>query len=609
MVTAENDERGQAERIGATRRRVLEATGVASTAGALSTVLSGSAFAAESDPKPRPEFDYPMALDPPFAHGVASGDPLADRVILWTRLTYETPPEGRVPVRYEMATNPEMTNVVARGTVTTGSERDWTVKVDPTGLSPATTYYYRFSTNDATSIVGRTRTAPVGNVSALRFGVVACSSYWSGFFNAYGRLADRNDLDLIVHCGDYVYDYPDPQEHVRARLDRFDEEYVDFRNWRTLDEIRRRYALYRSDPDLLRAHQQHPFSIIWDNHELDLDDHGLTEADVLRAFWEWTPTRPPKPDGSGEPIAPSNGQVEPIDREYLYRRLPYGTMGDVFCIDVQQWRDPPATREDIYDDGREFLGREQFDWLTDGLVESSRDGTRWRFVVNQKFMAPFRFGNPPRTLPVPYDEITQGRTVFNNNAWDGYPDARRRLFEALREYDVNDNIVVTGDTHLNWCADLIEDPSPPAYEPATSNGTKGSVGVEFAPSSVSRGGADETIRGELEKGTPESEQDDRALQTSAVAGSRALEKAIRGGNNHAQFVEWVEHGYGITHLTAEEATLEFWWAPLQPRTEHQELGAQMRVLRSPIDNHAIREPTPEPTSGERTAPPAPDPFE
>lgn len=336
----------------------------------------------------------------------------------------------------------------------------------------------------------------------------------------------------------------------------------------------------------------------------------MTRAESRQAFWEWTPTRPPKPDGSGEPQPPTDGQVEPQDPRYLYRRLPYGPMGDLFLIDMQEWRDEPANDEAIYDDDRTVLGETQYEWLADGLVDSSDGGTRWRVVVNQKPMGPFRFLNPPQSVPVPYETITQGDTVFNSSDWNGYPAERRRLFETLRGDGVTNNLVVTGDIHGNWCSDLTEDPSPPAYEPATGNGTKGSVGVEFAPSSVTRGGADETIRGEMNERRP-GLSDEETVRSAAVAGSQVVEAVVRASNPSTQFMEWVEHGYGIAHLTAEAATMEYWWVPIRKRTTDQRLGAQFRSLRGAgvLEDHAVREPTPEPTSGSRRAEPAPDPFD
>jgi alkaline phosphatase D len=522
-------------------------------------------------------------------------------VILWTRLTYEEPPE-QASVDYEVGTDPALSSVVTSGTAQTGPGRDWTVKVDATGLDPGTTYYYRFSTGDATSIVGRTRTAPAGGVSELRFGVVSCSSYWSGYFNAYGRLADRNSLDLIIHCGDHIYDFPDPQEHRRARHDLFDGEYVDFRRWETLDEARRRYALHYSDPDHLRVHQQHPFTIVWDNHDIgdSGDDTEVTTEEERQAFWEWTPTRPVKPDGSGDPLPASEGYVEPEDNRYVYRRLPYGDLADVIVTDHTQWQS----------DGREtgsertLLGAEQFEWLTETMVDSAAAGTDWRLVLNPRYIAPFRAASLPEKLPLLNREELQEDLVYTTSQWDGYPAERERFCERLREHAVDDTIFATGDMHMNWCSDVTEEPIPAAYDAGTGTGERHSVGVSFAPSSVSRGGADETIQGALSGLFP-----DDILRRVTVGTTRFVEDEIAATNPNVQFIEWVEHGYGIAHVTEEETRLDYWWTPIDRRTPQQEFGAQMRVPRSDdqMRNHAIRVSDPEPTMGTRTDPPAPFP--
>lgn len=209
--------------------------------------------------------------------------PLADRVILWTRITESTPSASEIPVHWELAATPDFVAVLKSGTQRTNAARDWTVKVDVSGLAPATM------------------------VDEVRVAVVACSSYWSSHWSGYGHLADRNDLDLVLHCGDYIHDFVDEDEEVRARKDRKDIDDVDYRDWLDLAEVRRRYALYRSDPNLLRAHQQHPWMIVWDNHDIDegfgneldstidLATSTCTLADTTRAFHEWTPTRNSRP--------------------------------------------------------------------------------------------------------------------------------------------------------------------------------------------------------------------------------------------------------------------------------------------------------------------------
>ena len=552
------------------------------------------------------EFDYPTALALPFAHGVASGDPLSSRVVLWTRLTYENPPD-RVAVDYEVGTDPGFSRVVTEGTVRTGPGRDWTVKADATGLEPGTTYYYRFHTDEATSIVGRTRTAPAGDVSELRFGVVGCSSYWSGWFNAYGRLADRNSLDLVVHTGDHIYPEVDrSNEWRRARHDIFDKEYVDFRKWETLDELRRRYALHYSDPDYLRARQQHPFSIIWDDGELKADEEfEVTEADARRAFWEWTPTRPPKPDGSGEPIEPTDGYLEPEDDRYLYRKLPYGELADLLLMDQQQWRtESPSSAEEMFDERATLLGREQFEWLVESMVDSAESGTPWRLLGNQKFITPFRAANLPESVPLFDRDEIQEELTYNPDQWDGYPAERERLCNRLREHGVDDNVFFTGDMHFNWCADVTDQPTGSGYDGSTGRGENGSVGVSFAPTSVSRGGAYETIEPVIQ-----GLLDDDITHRVTVGVTRFASAEIDATHPHVQYTEWIEHGYGIAHVTEQEVTLEYWWTPLTPRTPQQELGVQLRVPRSDeqLTNHAVHVSDPQPTAGSRTAPPAPFP--
>lgn len=325
-------------------------------------------------------FDFPMVLAMPFAHGVASGDPLADRVILWTRVTLpEYPPQG-IQVRWVVSTTPDMNNVVRQGTQRVVALRDHTLKVDAQGLQPATTYYYQFITGPHKSIVGRTRTAPAEMVSAIRLAVVSCSSYWSSTWSGYSAIAQRDDLDLVIHCGDYIYDFVDEDEQVRARKNIGDTAYVDYRDWLNLDECRRRYALFRSDPALMAAHQQHPWFITWDNHDIDPGfgnelpttlPEGVastcTLADTTRAFWEWTPSRPVKDDGSGEFIFyPDSEYPVPVDSLLVYRGLNYGPLASIRALDTQSYLpryELQADASHLPEGTPTLFGKPQFDWL------------------------------------------------------------------------------------------------------------------------------------------------------------------------------------------------------------------------------------------------------
>ena len=595
-------------------------------------------------------FDFPLVLALPFAHGVASGDPLSDRVILWTRLTEVTPSAASIPVRWEVATDPAMTQIIKSGSQSTTAARDWTVKVDATGLAPATSYYYRFSALGQQSITGRTRTLPSGMVSNLRCAVVACSSYWSSHWSGYGHLAARNDLDLVVHCGDYIYDFVDQDEEVRARKDVKSTANIDYRDWLNLAELRRRYALFRSDANLMRAHQQHPWFIVWDNHDIDesygnelptpFDDmeSSTTLEQCCQAFWEWTPSRPPLADGSGRFLLVNDGSYPtPPDVKLLYRKLPAGPLAEFYGSDSQIGLPGHGLTLDSSHlaSGNSLFGRPQYEWLTGSLIAAEQAGVRWKLINNQTWIAPV---GVPNTLPgAPDSPQPIGLT-----RWEDYPEERAALFASLRgsnpqQLRVHGTVMLSGDVHGNWGSDLIEDStlastyqSGPAVR-STRNGSTAentaagftraatgntpvlnnralSVGVEFAPSSMGRGGADEIVA-RARPGNP---------FAANVAGSRAIEQAVITADKNVQFIEWVDHGYGIVDLTAERALFEYWWQDKLTPNAPDVLGFQMVSwaadaptaipmprYRDQIDNVTLHGLTVVATSGSRSAEPAP----
>ncbi len=340
-----------------------------------------------------------------FRHGVASGDPLPDSVVLWTRSP------GATEVEWVVARDPELRQVVARGTAATSADVDHTVKVDPGGLEPATTYWYRFSVGDDHSPTGRTRTAPApgASVDHLRLGLVSCASYAAGWFHAYRNLA-RRDVDLVVHVGDYLYENgrhlkKGPRNHPPRRAV-------------TLDGYRARHALYKTDHDLQALHARHPMVAVWDDHELvggawsgGAHEHvprlhgswADRKAAAVRAYWEWMPLRQP------DPAVP----------ERIYRMLRWGDLADLALLDTRLiGRDEPVGRGNgvvvkVSDTGRSMLGEDQRTWLATEMAAST---ARWRVLASQVVLA-----------PIP---LLAGR-LLNPGQWDGYPEERDWLFRVL----------------------------------------------------------------------------------------------------------------------------------------------------------------------------------
>jgi alkaline phosphatase D len=609
--------------------------------------------------QPGLEFDFPIGTLLPFAHGVASGDPMADRVIIWTRITKVVPSAAGIPVLWEVASDPQMSFVLKRGSQITIADRDWTVKVDVTGLSPATTYYYRFNALGAQSITGRTRTAPAAMVNEVRIAVLSCSSYWSSTWSGYGHIADRNDLDLVVHLGDYIYDFVDKDEELRARRNEKDTAKVDYRDWLNLAELRRRYALFRSDPNLLRAHQQHPFFIVWDNHDID-ENYGnelatpfdgmtstTTLAQTTQVFHEWTPTRPVQANGSGAFVLVDDGSY-PVqtNTQFIYRKLAYGPLLDVFGIDTQIYL--PSHKLTVDSShlplGPSLFNRPQFEWFTSGMLASSQAGVAWRFVANQTWMA-------PADLPDVVDGVATPKLGISR--WAKYAQERAAFCQYLRgdnpaQKRVRNTILVSGDAHGSFGSDLIESTAltgsyvPGAVIRNSRNGSTAlntaaghgrattgnvgqinnradSVGVEFSPSSMGRGGADELVSRATIDATTTPSAPGTSTEAGSINGARAIEAALIHGNKNVQFIEWVDHGYGIVSLTPARAIFEYWWQDKLTPDSPDVLGYQMVSwaeentaslpaphYRDQLDSVTAHGMLVTPTTGIRTARPAPE---
>ena len=395
-----------------------------------------------------------------FRHGVASGDPLTDRVVIWTRVTS---PAGATRVRWRIGTDEKLSNVVATGTVQTSPLRDHTVKVDVPGLKPGRGYYYAFDADGDTSVIGRTKTLPKDSVDRVRLASVSCSNYPAGYFNVYRCVANRADLDAVLHLGDYIYEFANGVYGDGAGSGRIP---MPAGEASTLADYRLRYATYRTDIDLQAAHAAHPFIVVWDDHEIVNDawrggapTHKGSEADwrvrqgaAYQAYLEWMPVR--------ESTAPGIR---------LYRDFRFGRLVDLLMLDTRGLRDQQAPLRDSIAasvPGRTLLGADQETWLFNSLQRSQGSGTAWRMLGQQILFAPLA---PTGTAPQ------------NTDVWDGYPAARARVFDFLEREKISDLAVLTGDIHSSWAMDVPRNPFR-GYSPQSG---AGSIAVEFVTPAIS----------------------------------------------------------------------------------------------------------------------------
>lgn len=388
-----------------------------------------------------------------FTLGVASGDPRAGSVVIWTRLAPDPlAPDGgmTVPsaeVEWQVATDEGFADVVASGTATTSADRGWSVHRQVRGLRPGAEHWYRFRVGDDVSRVGRTRTAPeVGaTVDELRFAVVSCNDYQHGYWGAFAGLAEE-DLDVWFHVGDYIYEYPADPDAAR----RHDGDGTSV--LRTLEEYRRRYALYKLDPALQAAHAAAPMVWVPDDHEVENDYAGerpaassatspedlvAKRAVAFRAAMEH------------QPVAFPAWRVGPTTR--LWRGFRFGRLAEVAALDTRQHRVPPSCNTYIgpidcgAEEGADMLGTDQEAWLAQRLGAS--DAT-WNLLAQQVMMT---------HVPIPGLALGERGTVVNLDAWDGYQLSRRRVLELAERSGATNLVVATGDIHSTWIADLCTD--------------------------------------------------------------------------------------------------------------------------------------------------------
>lgn len=465
--------------------------------------------------------------DAPFTIGVASGDPLPDSVIIWTRLAPEPltstmeRPSGDLPdeveVEWVVATDQRLRRVVASGTAPARAVFGHAVQVDVRGLEPGETYWYRFAYRGAVSRIGRTRTAPAGPTDRFRFAFASCQAFPSGFYGAYRGMA-REDLDLVVHLGDYIYEGGGDGEgrsHTGPQI-------------QTVAQYRNRYALYRGDPSLRAAHAAFPWVFTWDDHEVDNnyaalvpentnaeegnDEFALRRAAAYQVYYEQFPIRV-GPDGTGFGL--------PTGPDFrIYRRFSAGDLLDIDITDTRQYRSDQlatATSGEAEDPSRTMLGDPQKAWLKEALGRE----VRWRAIANQTMMAQLEVAGLPEDVGGPLGDAMIGiddDLAINPDQWDGYRAERRELLAFIRDEQIPNVVTITGDIHSHWVADLkvdFDDPTDPI------------VATEFVGTSISTSGFPD-------------------------GSDMAVRALIAPTNRHFRYFEGERHGYAVVDVTPEQ---------------------------------------------------------
>ena len=487
----------------------------------------------------------PAAL--PFQHGVASGDPTQRAVVLWTRVTPEPGSVGAMRVVFEVADESDFASLRAQGELVATPDRDYTVKVDVDGLDPGASYAYRFRVGERESPVGRTRTFPAGTPERVRLAFASCSAIEAGYFGAYERIAARDDLDAVLHLGDYIYEYADGTAGQGALLRRVPEP---DRECTLLGDYRTRHAQYKRDPQLQRLHARHPVIAAWDDHELannawrgGAQNHQPEEgawrdrrAAAKRAFREWLPVREPFAEG-----------------EACYRGFRCGDLVDLSILDTRSQRD--AQLLDLRRSAghaapdRSILGAEQERWLADRVVASQRDGVVWRVLGQQVVFAPM------------HDEAG---SVRNPDAWEGYSATRERLYGLWEERSLYDNVILTGDVHSSWALDVPRDPyRPEGYD----EGPRRDVhAVEFVTPGIT------------------------SLVGLPAARRAAITDSVLADNPHLHWVDFSGRGYAIVDFDRTRARCEWFHVDT---VERPETGEELVAVFEAPRGGGLRAPEPD----------------
>ena len=450
-----------------------------------------------------------------FRHGVASGDPLADRVMLWTRITPADPKAADIAYRWRLNPVDRRAGGAKSGQGVTNAGRDWTVKVDVGGLDPARAYTFEFEANGVTSPMGRTRTLPSGPTKDVVLAVASCSLYPNGYFNAYEAIANLPRVDAVLHLGDYIYEYGGPDSYGMNSAVAAERPHDPNHEILSLADYRRRHAQYKSDPQLQAAHARAPWIVVWDDHETANDsyEHGAqnhqpeTEGDwserkarAIKAYYEWMPIR--EPAGGGFAIN---------------RAFQFGDLMSLFMVETrltardQQLnydRDLPAPggpaeiaalKAKLNDPGRRMMGEAQEAWLAAGLKDSVKSGRTWQVLGNEVVMGRLMAPSLKKELgearlaeimakesPASQkrlerlERLSELDLPYGLDMWDGYPGDRERVYDAVKAAGAR-AIVLSGDSHAFWANELHD-----------AGGRR--VAAEFGTTGITSPGAGDTIK-------------------------------------------------------------------------------------------------------------------
>ncbi len=578
------------------RREFIRVSAMGAGSAVLSIGLTGcnSSGTDKQDPKQ-------ASVKAHFLHGVASGDPATDRVIIWTRVTPIS--EADVRVSWDVALDQEFTQLVTTGSTMTNADRDYTVKVDAAQLSPDTLYYYRFKAGDTLSATGKTLTLPQGSAERLKLVVLSCANYPAGYFNVYQLAAAEQDVDIVLHLGDYIYEYGRGQ-YASQDATALGREVLPEGEIVSLADYRTRYAQYRSDEDLQALHKERPFICIWDDHEIannswknGAENHNEGEGyyqarklAALKAYFEWMPLRPA---AAGDELS-------------IYRTFSWGELADLFTLDTRIiGRDKPLDlvdytnkdtgifnleqfTTDLADQDRQMLGEAQLNWLQDQFANSS---SRWQVLVQQVLMGEmnlpgavatqqmeltefaelgkivqlakratagdttltdeeqaFLAANIARLTPEKQELLAMPPLPYNLDAWDGYAQERNKLLLDAKQSNAN-LVVLAGDTHNAWSSDLVD-----------SDGA--SVGVEFATASVSSPGLESYLN----------------IKDEQVQG---MEAALTSLVTNLRYTNLNQRGYLTVTFTNESATAQWNFVDTVKAREHklvEERGQTLSVI-------------------------------